>query len=52
MLKVALLLRHIHQENLYDPIRRHGRVLHELYNLPVSTDHREALTHSIQISLG
>jgi hypothetical protein len=52
MLKVALLLRHIYWEHVYDMVSRQSRVLHELWSLLISTSHRKAITHCIQVGSG
>jgi hypothetical protein len=52
MLKVALLLRHINFDHVYDMISRRSRVLYELESLPVGTGCRKVITHCVQVGLG
>jgi hypothetical protein len=52
MLSVALLLRHIHREHLYNLAYRHSRVLDELQSLLLSIGHHEALICHVQVGSG
>jgi hypothetical protein len=52
MLKVALLLRHIYREYLYDIVSCQSRVLQELQSLLVGTSCYKALTRCIQVGSG
>jgi hypothetical protein len=47
-----MLLLYMYWHHLYNTVSRQSRVLHELEALLVSTGHRKAITHNVQVSMG